>query len=107
MMVGVVNGGTGRSAAISGVTVAGKTGTAELRTTVPCQPVADALGGAESCPENAVANDPTDTDAWFVGFAPARTPRVAVGVLLIRSGAGGDTAAPAARQVMIAALQRR
>src|SRR3954447_2611527 len=103
MMVGVVNGGTGRNAAIPGVTVAGKTGTAELRTTVPCKPDP---ANPESCPADQQANDPTDTDAWFVGFAPAREPRVAVGVLLVRSGAGGDTAAPAARDVMLAALQR-
>src|SRR4051812_43516025 len=103
MMVGVVAGGTGRNAAIPGVTVAGKTGTAELRTTVPCKPDP---ANPESCPADQAGNDPTDTDAWFVGFAPARSPRIAVGVLLVRSGAGGDTAAPAARDVMLAALQR-
>jgi cell division protein FtsI/penicillin-binding protein 2 len=106
MMVGVVTGGTGRNAAISGVPVAGKTGTAELRTTVPCKPDPAVPENPESCPESGLANDPTDTDAWFVGFAPARSPRIVVGVLLVRSGAGGDTAAPAARQVMIAGLQR-
>ena len=38
-------------------------------------------------------------DAWFAAYAPAGdgTPRVAVGVLLVGAGAGGDTAAPAAR----------
>ena len=32
----------------------------------------------------------TDTDAWFAAFAPPRRPRVAVGVLLVGQGAGGD-----------------
>ena len=53
------------------------------------------------------ANDPTDTDAWFAAYAPAGNgrPRVAVGVLLVASGAGGDTAAPAARDVLLAGLK--
>jgi len=102
MMVGVVTGGTGRSAQIAGVSVAGKTGTAELKTTHPCEPDPE---NPEACPEEDQVNDPTDTDAWFVAFAPSAKPRVVVGVLLVASGAGGDTAAPAARGVMAAALK--
>jgi cell division protein FtsI/penicillin-binding protein 2 len=86
MMIGVVRGGTGTAAAIPGVTVAGKTGTAELRFT----------GGG--------AADPKNTDAWFVAFAPAADPKVAVGVMLVGAGAGGTAAAPIARQVLAAAL---
>ncbi len=48
---------------------------------------------------------PTDTDAWFASFAPASHPRVAVGVMFVADGAGGDTAAPAAKGVLEAALQ--
>jgi peptidoglycan glycosyltransferase len=90
-MVGVVQRGTGTAAAIPGVVVAGKTGTAELGSTQG--PTGEDQG-------------PTDTDAWFTAFAPARKPRIAVAVLLVRAGAGGATAAPAARLVLSAGLQR-
>jgi cell division protein FtsI/penicillin-binding protein 2 len=86
MMVSVVRGGTGTAAAVPGVEVAGKTGTAELRPTA-------------SGPQ-----DPKNTDAWFVAFAPARAPKVAVAVMLVGQGQGGTTAAPLARQVLQAAL---
>ena len=81
-----MRGGTGTAAAIPGVTVAGKTGTAEL------VPTAEGPG------------DPKNTDAWFVAFAPAANPRVAVAVMLVGAGAGGKAAAPIAKQVLQAAL---
>jgi beta-lactamase class D len=85
MMVEAVRVGTGTAAAIPGVQVAGKTGTAELRPN---------------------SKDPKDANAWFVAFAPARKPRVAVAVMLIGAGFGGDTAAPLAKRVLAAALSR-
>jgi Penicillin binding protein transpeptidase domain/NTF2-like N-terminal transpeptidase domain len=91
LMVAVVTGGTGTAAAIPGVVVAGKTGTAELGTTV------DQSGNK---PQNA-----PETDAWFAAFAPLRKPRVAVGVLFPQAGAGGDVAAPAAHDLLAAQLQ--
>jgi penicillin-binding protein A len=84
MMVTVVNSGTGTNGAIPGVTVAGKTGTAQV-------------GGGKS------------PHAWFVSFAPAENPRVAVAVVIENGGgatevSGNQLAAPVARAVMRAVL---
>ena len=104
MMVEVVRRGTGVRAAIPGVTVAGKTGTAELRTDRGVR--ADSPTTPSPARTARTPPTPTDTDAWFAAFAPALHPRVAVGVMLVSSGAGGDTAAPAARSVLEEALRR-
>jgi len=80
MMQGVVDHGTGTAAQIPGISVAGKTGTAE---NVPGKP----------------------THAWFICFAPAQSPRVAVAVLVENGGVGGAAAAPIAKQVMEALLR--
>ncbi len=103
LMRAVVKEGTGASAAIPGVAVAGKTGTAELKTTQGCDPedVVVAEDGTEPC----APGDQTDTTAWFVAYAPAGDPEVAVAVMLVGAGAGGENAAPAARQVLQAALK--
>ncbi|MEJ7714487.1 MAG: penicillin-binding transpeptidase domain-containing protein [Thermoleophilaceae bacterium] len=92
LMLGVVRYGTGTAAAVPGVKVAGKTGTAEL--------------GDSRGPDGGQTSDPDNTDAWFTSYAPAGKPRIAVAVLLVRNGAGGATAAPAARIVLARALGR-
>jgi peptidoglycan glycosyltransferase len=84
MMLHVVRSGTGTAAAIPGVEVAGKTGTAELRPN---------------------SSDPKDADAWFVAFAPAQHAQIAVAVMLVGAGFGGSTAAPIARRILQAALE--
>jgi peptidoglycan glycosyltransferase len=108
LMVDVVRGGTGTQAAIPGVEVAGKTGTAELKsactppsaeTTTTTEP---ATAGKEAC--RAGETEASNTDAWFAAFAPAVHPRIAVCVMLVKDGAGGETAAPVARAVIEAAL---
>ena len=91
LMVGVVNYGTGTAASLAPTGVAGKTGTAELEDTT------DEEGDVEQTPGS-------DTDAWFTAYAPVKNPEIAVAVLLVRNGAGGETAAPAARVVLQAAL---
>jgi cell division protein FtsI/penicillin-binding protein 2 len=99
-MRAVVTEGTGVGANIPGVRVAGKTGTAELRSTVSQDP--QPVDPSQPPPPE----DTTDTDAWFAAFAPMHHPRIAVCVLLVAQGAGGETAAPAARVVLEAALSR-
>jgi peptidoglycan glycosyltransferase len=84
MMEAVVTGGTGTAAQIPGIRVAGKTGTAET-------------GGAG-----------TLNTTWFIAFAPANAPKIAIAVVLQnQTGSGGTTAAPIARAVMQALLAGR
>jgi peptidoglycan glycosyltransferase len=117
LMIGVVREGTGTSAAIPGVTVAGKTGTAELRSTAELKgscsssaseskessSTASPPPGKEGC--KGAESEAANTDAWFAAFAPALDPRIVVCVMLVKDGAGGATAAPVAREVLEAALQ--
>jgi len=106
LMIGVVRQGTGTSAAIPGVTVAGKTGTAELKT--PCTSSTEASSSEPGSSEKsscAREGEASNTDAWFAAFAPALHPRVVVCVMLVKDGAGGETAAPAAREVLETGLR--
>jgi cell division protein FtsI/penicillin-binding protein 2 len=92
LMIGVVTSGTGTAAAIPGVSVAGKTGTAEL-------------GPATEAPSTDPGSVKQRVDAWFTCFAPASDPKLVVAVMVVdASGAGGSVAAPLARSVLAAGL---
>jgi hypothetical protein len=97
MMIAVVERGTGQLASLDGAKVAGKTGTAELKTTVKPK---------DGAPPSETDEPPgSDTDAWFAAYTPIKKPKIAIGVLFVKNGAGGSTAAPAARIVLAAALR--
>jgi peptidoglycan glycosyltransferase len=86
-MEGVVEEGTGTNAAIPGVPVAGKTGTAET-------PFNDSCGGGSD-----------ENQAWFIGFAPADDPQIAIAATVeCTTQFGGDVAAPIFREVAEAIL---
>ena len=74
VMRDVVREGTGRAAALPGVEVAGKTGTAET-------------GSGRD-------------HAWFIGYAPASRPEIALAVIVEHGGSGGSVAAPIAREML-------
>jgi peptidoglycan glycosyltransferase len=81
-MEGVVSEGTGTNAAISGVAVAGKTGTAETPGNKACG------GGVE------------ENQAWFMGFVPADDPKIAIAASVeCTEQFGNDVAAPIFRDV--------
>jgi cell division protein FtsI/penicillin-binding protein 2 len=105
LMVGVVHSGTGTAAAIPGVTVAGKTGTAELKSQCSAAAASESEAG-EAKPEGCqgAETEASNTDAWFAAFAPALHPRLVICVMLVKDGAGGATAAPVARQILEAGL---
>ena len=73
-MQGVVLQGTGTLAQVPGVTVAGKTGTAQ--------------------------NPHGKDHAWFICFAPVENPKIAIAVLVENAGFGGSISAPIARELM-------
>ncbi|HHV30103.1 peptidoglycan D,D-transpeptidase FtsI family protein [Acetivibrio mesophilus] len=79
MMQEVVASGTGHNAAIKGISVAGKTGTAE-----------NELSVKKKAKEH----------SWFVGFAPAEDPKIAVAVIVEYGGSGSEAAVPIAKRIM-------
>ena len=80
-MIETVKSGTGMSARINGITVAGKTGSAEDK-------------------------KDKETDSWFVAFAPAENPEIAVAVIVENAGAGGGRAASIAKDVIRTYLKK-
>lgn len=80
MLAEVIKSGTGRSAAVDGVTLAGKTGTAEIKEGKP--------------------------HSWFGAYGPVEDPQLAVVVLVENAGSGSDIAAPLAREILEQAFSR-
>ncbi len=90
-LVGVVNDGTGKAARLPNIQVAGKTGTAQV--------VALDRDNPKRKREHRM-----EDHAWFVAYAPAENPRIAVAVLVEHAGHGGEESAPLARRVIMAGL---
>ncbi len=86
-LIGVTSepGGTAHAAATPIAVVAGKTGTAQV--------IAQKVAGRKLSAE-------TEDHAWFIGYAPADNPKIAVSVLVEHGGHGGGAAAPIARKVI-------
>ena len=89
-LVGVVNSevGTAYSERLEGVTVAGKTGTAEVGIE------------REEGEEIIEGWDVTKDHAWFAGYAPAQNPEIVVVALVAHGGVGADAAAPIVMRVI-------
>ena len=87
-MKAVVAQGTGWRARLPGVAVAGKTGSAQVV--------------ARSRLEKTPGVQAMRPHGWFVGFAPAEEPRIALAVLVEHGGSGGEAAAPVAHEILAA-----
>jgi penicillin-binding protein 2 len=83
----VVQQGTGHAAALPGISVCGKTGTAQVV----------GHGNLSKEEEKKEENVP---HAWFVAFAPCEDPQIAMAVLVEHGGYGGAAAAPIAHDVL-------
>jgi penicillin-binding protein 2 len=90
-MIGVVNApdGTAHAARLDNIVVAGKTGTAQV--------VKEAQGVRVK--ENALPMKYRD-HGWFIAFAPADHPKIAIACIIEHSGHGGSSAGPVVKQVM-------
>ncbi len=88
-LVGVINEGTGQAARLPNIQVAGKTGTAQVV-------------ALDRDKKNKRKGD--QDHAWFVGYAPAGDPKIAVAVLIEHGGHGGSVAGPLASRVIAAGL---
>lgn len=85
LMREVVVSGTGKNAAVSGVKVAGKTGTAD---------------------HDDIPNVDEEPHSWFVGFAPYEDPQIALAVIVEEGGTGGKAAAKIASQIIKEAIKK-
>jgi penicillin-binding protein 2 len=83
----VVDEGTGRRAGLEGISVAGKTGTAQV------------FKRSAGIDADKLPKEERD-HAWFAGYAPAESPEIAFAIAVEHGGHGGTSAAPVARKVL-------
>ncbi len=83
LFMAVSVGGSGQNARISGIAVAGKTGSAQVVSSAKLTRDVESI----------------QPHAWFAGFAPLENPRIVLAVLVDHGGSGGAAAAPVARAI--------
>jgi penicillin-binding protein 2 len=97
-LIAVVNdpSGTGGKSKVAGITVAGKTGTAQ---------VIDLKKAKSMTPDGKIL-DEYQHHAWFVAIAPVESPKIAIAVLIEHGGGGGAAAAPVAGKLITYYLKK-
>lgn len=89
-LINVVNGGTGWRAKVNGITIAGKTGTAQVTS----------IQTAKNLKAKGEFSADLKDHAWFVAFAPAEDPQIVLSILVENGGFGGEVCAPIAKELI-------
>ncbi|OGL53843.1 MAG: penicillin-binding protein 2 [Candidatus Schekmanbacteria bacterium RIFCSPHIGHO2_02_FULL_38_11] len=89
-LINVVNSGTGWRAKVNGITIAGKTGTAQVIS----------LQTSKYLKAKGEFSADLKDHAWFVAFAPAEDPQIVLSILVENGGFGGEVCAPIAKELI-------